>query len=70
MTQEEFDKLPMILTRAQVSKVLGVGPNQIKDLINRKKLQTLAEGDSSVGFRGYQRRVTKESVAKLCGLSS
>lgn len=69
MTQEEFNKLPMVLTRAQVSEVLGISSNKIQSLVAENKLQTLAPDDTTIGVKGLRRRIKKESVAKLCGLS-
>lgn len=66
MTQDEFNKLPMLLYRHQVSEILGVDGRTIATLVEQKQLTKVCMSRENAERRKYRYR--KIEVARICGL--
>lgn len=71
MTQEQFDKLPLLLTRTQAASVLGVNWRHVDGFVAENKL-TAVKVPSYDGSKKstFKYKIRKTEVAEIVGLKT
>ncbi len=69
MTQEEFDKLPVLLTSAQVCAITGLDRHELATEVKLGNIRVFKRHYLRPGCKSARPRYTKASVAALAGFS-
>lgn len=74
MTQAEFDKLPLFLTKAQVGNAMGLTPRRVDRLVHDGRLTPesvpqYSKGRATTEGNGKSFLFKKTQVAEIAGLS-
>jgi|GEM_PF-1273004 len=61
-SQKEFNKLPALLTRAQVLEWTGLDPRELAQSVTAKEIEVFSPN-------GRYKKYRKTSIARICGFS-